>query len=223
MWKKITLLLLFVLSIDVVYAATLHGTIYDLNLRPASGIVVQINSTPRQRFLSRDGTYSFELSPADYRITADYNSYHAEENISIKNEGVFVYDLFLFPELDEGTLDENVDVGDSYFEKSYWWLYAAVIVVIILVVVAAVVLLKKTKNKPKEKTKANEETDELDKVIEFIKKSGNRVTQKEIRKEFPLSEAKISLMIAELEEKGIVKKIKKGRGNIIILQQHTKQ
>ena len=54
--------------------------------------------------------------------------------------------------------------------------------------------------------------------LEIIKKEGGRTTQKDIRKEIPLSEAKTSLMIAELEHKGIIEKIKKGRGNIIILK-----
>lgn len=221
MRKNITLLFLLVLAVDIVSAATLHGTIYDMDLNPTSGIIVHVNSTPQQRFLSKDGTYSFELSPADYRITADYGFYHAEENISVRNEGTFVYDLFLFPELDEDLLDEDVDVGDSYFEVSWAWLPAVVIIIVLAIIFYITLRLKKPekKAKPEEKSKERkEEKDELVKVVEFIKKSGSRATQKEIRKEFPLSEAKISLMIAELEDKGIVRKIKKGRGNIIILQ-----
>ena len=58
---------------------------------------------------------------------------------------------------------------------------------------------------------------ELQKMLDFIKKH-KRTTQKEIRKEFFLSEGKISLMVSELEEKGLIKKIKKGRGNIIFLK-----
>ena len=52
----------------------------------------------------------------------------------------------------------------------------------------------------------------------MLKEEGGRATQKAKRKEIQLSEAKISLMIEELEHKGIVEKIKKGRGNIIILK-----
>ena len=59
---------------------------------------------------------------------------------------------------------------------------------------------------------------DLENLIEFIKKQEGRTTQKDIRNNFPHSEAKISLMIAELEDKEIVKKLKKGRGNIIILK-----
>ncbi|MGV8150973.1 MAG: helix-turn-helix transcriptional regulator [Candidatus Woesearchaeota archaeon] len=50
----------------------------------------------------------------------------------------------------------------------------------------------------------------------LIIKENERITQKELRKHFPLSEAKISLIISELEHEGKIKKIKKGRGNILI-------
>ena len=61
------------------------------------------------------------------------------------------------------------------------------------------------------------EQDDLKKVISIVEEEGGRATQKDIRKKMPLSEAKISLLIAELEHTGKIKKIKKGRGNIIIL------
>ena len=54
--------------------------------------------------------------------------------------------------------------------------------------------------------------------LDFIKKQGGRTTQKEIRKNFPMSEAKISLIITELEHRGKIEKIKRGRSNIIILK-----
>ena len=44
------------------------------------------------------------------------------------------------------------------------------------------------------------------------------MTQKEIRKNIPYSEAKVSLWITELESDGKIKKIKKGRGNVIALK-----
>ena len=53
--------------------------------------------------------------------------------------------------------------------------------------------------------------------IEIIKKSSGRI-KKELRKKLPYSEAKVSLIIADLESRDIVKKIKQGRVNIIILK-----
>jgi len=52
-------------------------------------------------------------------------------------------------------------------------------------------------------------------VLNLIMKE-KRTTQKEIRKQVPLSEAKISLIISELESEQKIRKIKKGRGNILI-------
>jgi uncharacterized membrane protein len=77
--------------------------------------------------------------------------------------------------------------------------------------------LSKKKGTAKEQDSKEEEYS-TDKILQALKKQGGRATQKDIRKEIPLSEAKISLMIAELEHKGKVEKIKKGRGNIIILK-----
>jgi uncharacterized membrane protein len=63
-----------------------------------------------------------------------------------------------------------------------------------------------------------EESYDPEKVLAIIKEEGGRTTQKDIRKKIPLSEAKVSLMISELEAKGKIQKIKKGRGNIIVVK-----
>ena len=58
------------------------------------------------------------------------------------------------------------------------------------------------------------------KAIEILKNYGGRLTQKELREKMPeYGEAKVSLIVAELEQMGTVKKFKKGRGNIIVLKQ----
>ncbi len=52
-------------------------------------------------------------------------------------------------------------------------------------------------------------------ILSCIQKE-KRLTQKELRKGFPFSEAKMSLILAELEHDGSIRKIKKGRGNVLI-------
>ncbi len=52
-------------------------------------------------------------------------------------------------------------------------------------------------------------------VMEIIKTSGGRITQKELRSKLKYSEAKVSLMVSDLEQRGLIEKFKKGRGNII--------
>jgi len=59
---------------------------------------------------------------------------------------------------------------------------------------------------------------ELKEVLEILKNYGGRLTQKELREKVTFGEAKTSLIVAELEELGKIKKFKKGRGNIIILK-----
>ncbi len=63
-----------------------------------------------------------------------------------------------------------------------------------------------------------EEQDEYKKQVLDILRKDIRTTQKEIRKQLPASEAKISLVISDLESQGMIRKIKKGRSNIIVLK-----
>ena len=86
-------------------------------------------------------------------------------------------------------------------------------------------MLPKTKKEKRIALRKNADTKNLDKyakqVLDLLKKRGNRLTQKEIRDEIPeIGGTKISLIIAELEAIGKVKKIKRGRGNVIILKKH---
>lgn len=57
--------------------------------------------------------------------------------------------------------------------------------------------------------------EDLKELLELIRASGNRITQRELRKKSPYSESKVSLMLSDLEERGLIEKFKKGRGNII--------
>lgn len=66
----------------------------------------------------------------------------------------------------------------------------------------------------KEHSKLNLPED-LKELLEMIRASGNRITQRELRKKSPYSESKVSLMLSDLEERGLIEKFKRGRGNII--------
>ena len=60
---------------------------------------------------------------------------------------------------------------------------------------------------------------DLKQIIQIMKRNEGRMTQRDLRKEIPLSEAKVSLMITDLENRGWIKRIKQGRGNILILKE----
>ncbi len=79
-------------------------------------------------------------------------------------------------------------------------------------------------NEPKKPDKPSPEAHEhskhnlpedLKELLEMVKASGNRITQRELRKKSPYSESKVSLMLSDLEERGLIEKFKRGRGNII--------
>ena len=57
--------------------------------------------------------------------------------------------------------------------------------------------------------------DDLKEILELIRANGNRITQRELRKKSRYSESKVSLMLSDLEVRGLIEKFKKGRGNII--------
>ncbi|MBI2208293.1 hypothetical protein HYU50_02255 [Candidatus Woesearchaeota archaeon] len=231
-------LLAAVLSLfsNIAIAANVHGNIYDLSLNKVSGARVVVNTTPEQFMVSKDGSYSFDAPNGFYAIRAELRQdgtvASESRNISISQEGKYVIDLILFPSFDEE--DDISREPELSFPETENGSFTPFIIILFLVILAIVIFVifkgKKESMKgsgegsgenvhteEKEKDKKEDDSD-LDKVIEVIKKEGGRTTQKEIRKQIPVSEAKISLMIAELEHKGIIRKIKKGRGNIIVLE-----
>ncbi|MBT3866124.1 hypothetical protein HOF78_03430 [Candidatus Woesearchaeota archaeon] len=208
-------------------AAMVHGSVYDIFLEELDKAVITIDTIPQQTSVSKNGEYSFELSPGKYTITATFYgldaTYESEEEIEINKEGNFKIDLILTPSLDPGILDEDINEFedlDSGFslekESSNVGLIITIIAIILIILYFHFSKGHFIKEVDESEIKSENE-EELEKVLKFIKELGGRVTQKDIRKRFPSSEAKVSLMITELESKGLVKKIKKGRGNVIIL------
>lgn len=212
MLKQILMIILLLGCIPVVSGAQIQGKVYDSYLNLVNSAVVRINTYPVQTRVVKD-TYTFNVPVGSYILEATSNGYKIIQEVNIKQEGSYVIDLILFPsfEDEEELLDYDVDFKNAYTNGiSYWWL-----IVLVLIIISFLVYFFKFKKK---KGKGIVMDEFPEKVLGFIKKKGGRITQKEIRKEFPLSEAKISLVVAELEHKGKLKKIKKGRGNIIILK-----
>lgn len=217
---KLLFILLIALYIPTVFGATLTGDIYDFSLNKVKQAKVEINTTPVQRVISEQSHYSLQVSPGTYSIKAEQLLQgeviaSTSELVLIPEEGNYTLDFILFPviedvEFEEIPVDETPDIPNT----SQGDLILMVFFVIFIIVIGSGYFFYR--KLPQEKT---EEffSDDLEEVLSFIKKQGGRTTQKDIRRNFPQSEAKMSLILTELEEKGKVKKIKKGRGNIIIL------
>ncbi|MBT3416896.1 hypothetical protein HON86_01615 [Candidatus Woesearchaeota archaeon] len=207
--NKIILIFVILLCIVNVQGATLHGSTYNLDFDLITNTLIEINSEPKQSMIAKEGAYTFKLNNGNYVINAKYYSgdeiiASTQEKINIIEEGDYVLDLILFPTFDNVEADFEIDLEE---ETNY-------LIPIIITILAISIIIALTKKKKK----IIEENDELDDVLNLIKKEGGRITQKNIRKSLGLSEAKASLIITELEHKEIIKRIKKGRGNIIILQ-----
>ncbi|MEM4368902.1 MAG: hypothetical protein QXU88_01060, partial [Candidatus Woesearchaeota archaeon] len=191
------------------------------------------NTTPNQLIVAKNGSYSFDVRPGKYAIIARHpkEGLIANETIVVSLDGVYIIDLILMPsfELEEELAGSNFTIALTPFEEqtSRWPLY---LLIAIAFFVGAYLLLRKSLRKSKKSTAetiaeaavkavpATKEKDLPEQILEFVRKEGGRTTQKEIRKAIPFSEAKISLAITELENKGQITKIKKGRANVIVLK-----
>ena len=223
-------------------AATLKGSIYNSNLDLEKDVLIEINSTPVQKFLAKEGNYEFNVPLGKYTLTARKGLLDVQEDTAIVSDGTFVVDLFLLPdfrteeelwgEASEQLVDDQTLTASS--TTTEWWRYLLVIIILGLLGWRYAKMRRKYgplsrfrkemkvehgKTIEQHKEEIAKEPGYLDEVLEIIKKNDGWVTQKQIRKEMlHLSEAKISLIITELEHKGVVEKIKKGRGNVVVLR-----
>src|SRR3989338_4558088 len=99
MFKRILFFILILVSSS--YAAEISGKVYDFDLNVAKDTIVEINTIPIQRYVAKDGGYSFNVEEGIYTITAKLNSYSDKVDIEVKTDGKYVYDLILFPSTDD--------------------------------------------------------------------------------------------------------------------------
>lgn len=226
------LTLVFLLLLNLAIATTLTGTIYNQDLEPEPNVLVQVSS---QRYLSLDGTYMVQIPAGTYPITITKEDLTVTEEVVVQGQ-VTYYDLFLIPDFDDED-DLWKDTEEDLFEDEkslFRWEYLVAIAIVIYALIRFFKArlkygpLNKFRKRVKEdskktveqhKAELEKEPGQIDKAVEIIKKHDGRITQKELRKEMLyLSEAKVSLILTELEHKGLVERVKKGRGNVVILK-----
>ncbi|MBT4935277.1 hypothetical protein HOL21_04870 [Candidatus Woesearchaeota archaeon] len=238
-WKF--LIIAMCIFIPFVQAATLEGSIYNSQLTLENDVLLEVHN---QKYLSKDGTYAFDLPIGEYTLIAQKGLVKTEELIVIIDENRQIYDIFLLPSFVEEDLlwqdtEEKFDTlwqdTEEGVEEGYsLWRYILLCAILIFLLwrfskkrMKYGPLRKFRKNFAVEKNKSRKEhkqdiADEpkyIDDTIEIIKKHDGRISQKKLRKEMLyLSEAKVSLIVKELEHKGIVEKVKKGRGNVLLLK-----
>ena len=224
-------------------SATVHGAAYEWNtFELMENTIIEINSTPSQSIVAKYGTYSFDLSPGSYTITAKYYQndtliYFAEEDIVVTDTGSYIIDLLLYPAYSEGliTEDDLAEIapieenshGSDEINQSSSNAYSIMAMVLALASIGTYSFLHKKKgidhttHQPKviiEPEKENEKLpSDLQEILDIIIANGGRITQKDLRSKLKYSEGKVSLMVSDLENRGFVEKFRKGRGNVIVL------
>lgn len=216
--KKVLLAVLILMFITNVSAVEIYGKVYRWDtLDVVDNVVVEIKDGTVQRMVSENGEYRFNVTPGNYTIIAHAGGYHAAENVTV--ESSMRFDLILFPELEDvEKIPDFLTVEEQEEEFSYYVfaIFASGLVLAVLFIIK----IHSGKQPPvAEDIKPAELPEDLAEVVEIIAKEGGRITQKELRKRLGYSEAKMSLIIADLERRGIVEKVKKGRGNIIFLKE----
>jgi uncharacterized membrane protein len=241
--KGLLIFILLMSLITVTQAASVNGTLYDWSdfEKPLKNVIVEVleNSTKINYKVSLDGTYYFPTSPGNYTIRAKYYKNNileltGEDNVQIeKPDETRNIDIILFPPTnleDEYLRDVNLtDVMDNKQDNSLP-LYAFITIILIICSILFFYWIKKKNTKPEEPKPHTERSqtamaekglpDDLKDLYDLIIKTGGRTTQKDLRKKMSCSEAKVSLMLDDLENRGFIKKIKKGRSNVILAENH---
>lgn len=265
--------------------ATVHGATYAQDtLEPLNDTLIDVNSTPPQSMVAKDGVYSFELVPGEYAITARYYRnntliYSKEATFKIEGEGNYVFDLLLYPN-SKYPVTESISTGiknpnsATRPEKSSPSIISSIPISSLPVTFVLLLLLgggykfsRKHKNMDKNGFKKGKndvsglrvnvsgkntdsgerpgnpegadpvtepviepgETSEIEalkrlplstelcEVLDIIRGHKGRITQKDLRSKLEYSEVKVSLMLTELEKRGLIQKLRNGRENIVVL------
>ena len=217
------------------HAANLSGSVYSMDSFDAvRGVVVRAEGASTYQTFSMDGTYKMDIPAGEYAVKALYYvegnlEGYAEDRITV-GEGGTSYDFVLFsPDEFEGVVGFDVPEADEDIpERKDDWALATAAGAVLLIVAVAIAYFFLTKKKPGGRGVQEEalpaEKKELDveerRVLEILKNSEGMRNQKELREIMKCTEAKMSLLVSGLEAQGYVKRIRKGRENIVKLMRN---
>lgn len=221
----------------------LENTIVEMNSTPPQSQVAKYG------LYSFDLPMGIYILKASYYENGELVSY-AEEKLNITDEGDYILDMLLLPAYPDGNLnnsdlteittllDDESLLQNENGAKSIIFLTVAGS---LLIAGAIVLLVLKKRHRSQnadpqaslyevsysdpENTNYNDVSlpQDLQQAVDIIKANGGRITQRDLRSKISYSEAKVSLMISDLESRGIIEKFKKGRGNIIVLKEEDHQ
>lgn len=210
------LALIFII-ITLLHSTTLNGQIISAeSFENINNTLIKITGPTTTQFVASQN-YSIELIEGEYEISAHHleqEECSSSEKVVVSGESM-IFDLVLFCGLDdpffldESGVDFSFENQDSPQNLSLYFLGFLILFTI------AIFLYYISKNKSKIKEDKTELDDDSIKILEIIKSHEGRILQSELRDILKFSESKMSLVLTELEVLEKIKRIKKGRGNII--------
>ncbi|MFH1785133.1 MAG: hypothetical protein ABH842_01775 [Candidatus Micrarchaeota archaeon] len=225
------LLVLFMLCLTLLHSTTISGKIYDAdNMKPLNNTIITVENSDNNVVLQQvcDSPYNVEIETGNYTFRAYYFDngslkYYSDYNIQV-NQNNMQLDLILMPyellSLSPGfnpppAVNPSNTVNNSNPNDQTIVDYSLYIIVLAIVIVFTLAwfFLRKTPVTSLEP----ELDDDCIKVLKILGENEGRMVQKELREILKFSETKMSIIITELEVSGYIKKIKKGRGNVLKL------
>ncbi len=205
-------------------SAFVHGDIVKSQNDDSTKTLIRIEGKFTYQMITNNSNYSIFLPDGEYVLQSQGITNGGQVISSVSNK------------LSIGADDQRIDLLLKREDNSTYY-----IVIVAIVLIAAIVIIWKMENKnnspqtqqkqiiepqlenedvieetaPVENSKKEELDDDAKKVIAIIESNEGRITQKELRETLGFSEAKLSLILSELEYIQIIKKFKRGRGNIV--------
>ncbi|MBI5133586.1 MAG: hypothetical protein HZA83_02635 [Thaumarchaeota archaeon] len=231
------ILALFVLLLTFLHAATVYGEIIDPeDFEALNNTIIKISGPTTMQIIASEN-YSVDLAPGAYNMTAQYIEngklkYYAKETITVGNEIVH-FDIIPLPldfqQVYDVDFEELPDVPEKQEPGGDALIVVAVFAIAIIVIMFFVYRGKNKKQDgagyatPDTKLETKRYVPDSDgkTVLKILEENEGRLTQKELRQILKWSEAKMSLVVAELEATGKIIRIKKGRENILKIKERV--
>jgi uncharacterized membrane protein len=205
------LLLSCILIASICSASFVHGEIYGQDLQKLNNTVITIQGAFSYQLVSEKSNYSIFLPPGHYTISASASGIDGKE-------------LFVEEKIIAGADDQQLDLVLKPGSDMGSLLYIGAFVLLAAVLSIVLFLWLDTNRKPKPAApgpdalhiaKPMELDSDAKSVLRVLDGMEGRATQKDLRESLGFSDAKLSLILSELESIGKVKKFKRGRGNIV--------
>ncbi|MEZ5334114.1 MAG: hypothetical protein R2741_02170 [Methanolobus sp.] len=218
----------------------LNNTVIEVNSTPIQSVVARCGI---YSFDLPKGTY---LITARY-FEDEQLTYYAEENITVSGNGSYTVDLLLLPAYPDESSENGILSSRGFSSLKTMVISLLLVSIIALVLFYRLRIAKQDSNQGKKTTKTIsklsedlssvrepvvcEETfiekqdvqsrttlsSEQLEIIEILRGHGGHISQKELRGYLDYSEGKASLLIVDLENRGYLRKVRKGRGNDLFL------